>query len=701
MTGSRGQYWQGAWRGVVVAFLWMLAGCGGGDTTTLAPEDDPSQHGDVVAAQNPWSLRQATGDTFTTQLRTALGQDSVQYQNKYLALDAVAEAAPTTAGAAAFSETTVQEIGVDELDVVKSDGVDVYSLDPDSSAGTTRSLLRRHRFDAAAADASLLKIDTLTLPFSKDVRGLGIYLDTERKQLIALAAGDGGGYDRWFTPAAWTQGGTELAFIDVSDPTTMRLLGVQHISAQWVGSRRVGSTLYLVLRNTATVPGLDASWQESVKAENEDVLQALDPKDVLPTIAMDGGTPTALVDPESCLVQPDNGTPSADIVTIAAIDVANAGSRHAARCFLGGTEAFYLSTQSIYLATTRTPYAFSGRFIAYAGKTSTDIHKFALDGLQIAYRGSGNVPGHLGFDPNRKSFRLGEHEGSLRVVTQTEQVFRGWVGLAMADATTASDASTTADAADAAEEESPGHLSILQERSGSLVVVGELPNAARPAPLGKSGEQLYASRFLGMRGYLVTYRLTDPLYVLDLSDPTDPYIAGELHVEGYSDYLFPLTDTLLLGVGKDAVVTENQDTSDGRFAWYQGVKLSLIDLRDPANPKEAARHIIGQRGTNATVLHDHHGIALLRVGQTVRVALPVQVHETPSTWATGAPNDYYDFTRNELHRYDIDLAKPDLQPRVPMQSVVEGMRDTSSDRAQLWNEQVHYYQNGDWSSQPW
>ena len=156
--------------------------------------------------------------------------------------------------------------------------------------------------------------------------------------------------------------------------------------------------------------------------------------------------------------------------------------------------------------------------------------------------------------------------------------------------------------------ESPGRLTILKESAGALAVVGELPNAARPEPLGKPGEQLYASRFIGNRGYLVTYRLTDPLYVLDLSDPADPKVAGELEVDGYSDYLFPLSENLLLGVGKDAI--SDGASGDGRFAWYQGVKVSLIDVSDPARPREAARSIIGRRGTDATVLRDHHGIAL-------------------------------------------------------------------------------------------
>lgn len=129
---------------------------------------------------------------------------------------------------------------------------------------------------------------------------------------------------------------------------------------------------------------------------------------------------------------------------------------------------------------------------------------------------------------------------------------------------------------------------LSRQSAGTLALVGELPNARHPEPLGKPGEQLYATRFVGTRGFLVTYRLTDPLYVLNLADPADPRVAGELQVSGYSDYLFPLTDTLLLGVGKDAV--SDNSAGDGRFAWYQGVKLALIDVSNPAQPREAARH---------------------------------------------------------------------------------------------------------------
>ena len=205
--------------------------------------------------------------------------------------------------------------------------------------------------------------------------------------------------------------------------------------------------------------------------------------------------------------------------------------------------------------------------------------------------------------------------------------------------------------------------------------------------------------FIGARGYLVTYRLTDPLYVLDLSQPSDPKIAGELQVSGYSDYLFPLTENLLLGVGKEAI--SDGTSGDGRFAWYQGVKLSLIDVADPTHPREAARSLVGKRGTDATVLHDHHGIALQTLGGVVRVSLPVSLHDSPPYLATGAASDYFKFTRTELQKFEINLSGQSLVERPPLGSKLAGERSISSDRSLLWNNQVHYYQDGVWRSGVW
>ena len=661
----------------------LLAGCGGGGTA--APAGEPV----------PWRLVAADEARLTTWLREALGPSSPRSFGWGTIAVAVAGAdgAPVPP-AAAFSGTTLQESGVDEADLIKSDGVHVFSLDP-AAPGTpssARTVLRRQRLDHTAP--ALAPVDQLQLPFSPGVSGTGLYLDEERQQLAVLGRTQPawGVYDLWFSPWSWSEGATEVVLAKAPAATALESRRTLRIAAHLIGSRRIGATLYLVLRSPAQVPGFDPSWSAARTASNRTLLESLQAAQALPTISVDGGTPQPLVAPSSCLLQEGNTQRTADIVTIVGIDLA--GDRHAARCFVGGTEAFYMSERSLYLATTRTAYAASGGLPAYAAQASTDIHKFTLEGLDIAYRGSGNVRGHLGFDQNRKSFRLGEHEDVLRVVTQTQEQ---WVGIPMVIAS--STPATTMTTATSATIESPARLTVLQERAGTLAVVGELPNAARPQPLGKPGEQLYASRFIGTRGYLVTYRLVDPLYVLDLSDPADPKLAGELHVEGYSDYLFPVSETLLLGVGKDAVVDGSM--GDGRFAWYQGVKVSLIDVSDPARPREADRAVIGRRGTDATVLHDHHGIALQTLGGTVRASLPVSLHETPWPGTPAGPNAWYQFTRTELQRFEIDVAGQRLAARPALSASAAGERSILQDRSLLWRDQVHWYRDGAWQSAAW
>ncbi len=672
----------GAGLGLVLAAT--LAGCGGGGAGASGPITEPSAL--------PWCLRSATEAGLTAYFRAALGPSSKGYLGSVWATDitAATAAAPAAPGAmtSVFSGTTLQQAGVDEADLIKSDGTHVFSLGQSSASGSTRELLRRQAFNASAADSALLSVDSLKIPFSADVGGTGFYLDAERQQLAAIAESNTGWgiYDAWFAPQSWGQGVTELALIDTANPTAMQLRRTLRMTGKLIGSRRLGSTLYLVLRSYPQVPGLDPLWPAAKTAANQALIDSLESSALLPTLSIDGGAAQPLVQPSSCFTQEKNIVQSADIITLVGIDLASVTHRHAAVCFTGGTEAFYMSDQSLYLATTRSAYTYGGAFPIYAGQTSTDIHKFALNGLDMAYRGSGNVTGHLGFDQNRKSFRMGEHNGALRVITQTAPTWGGWI-----TPMTVSGTSTPI--------ESPGHLTILQETTGTLAVVGELPNAARPAPLGKPGEQLYASRFIGSRGYLVTYRLTDPLYILDLSNPADPKVAGELQVSGYSDYLFPLTDNLLLGVGKDAI--SDGSSGDGRFAWYQGVKLSLIDVSDPAHPREAARSVIGRRGTDATVLRDHHGIALQTSGNSVRVSLPISLHDTPSPGSTGAVNDYFQFTRTELQKFEINLGAQSLSARPALASSLPGERDISNDRSLLWNDQVHYFQNGTWRSAGW
>jgi uncharacterized secreted protein with C-terminal beta-propeller domain len=131
-----------------------------------------------------------------------------------------------------------------------------------------------------------------------------------------------------------------------------------------------------------------------------------------------------------------------------------------------------------------------------------------------------------------------------------------------------------------------------------LNIVGRLEGLA-------PGEQIYSARFMGGRAYLVTFKKVDPLFVIDLTDPTNPRTLGELEIPGYSDYLHPYDETHVIGIGKDAV-------DMGSFAWYQGVKIALFDVSDPENPREISSYVIGDRGTNSYALDDHRAFLFSR-----------------------------------------------------------------------------------------
>ena len=120
----------------------------------------------------------------------------------------------------------------------------------------------------------------------------------------------------------------------------------------------------------------------------------------------------------------------------------------------------------------------------------------------------------------------------------------------------------------AQQRDSESAVTVLREQGGRLAQIGQVGGLGR-------GERIYAARFLGDVGYLVTFRQVDPLYTIDLSNPAAPKVAGELKITGYSAYLHPIGEDLLLGVGQEA-------SEQGRRL---GAQVSLFDVSDPASPK--------------------------------------------------------------------------------------------------------------------
>ncbi len=187
----------------------------------------------------------------------------------------------------------------------------------------------------------------------------------------------------------------------------------------------------------------------------------------------------------------------------------------------------------------------------------TVIHKISVDGLEIEYEGSGEVPGSL-----LNEFSISEYGGNLRIATTTGNLFGSG--------------------------ETLNHLYVLDE---DLEIIGSVEDLAE-------GERIYSARFMGDKAYMVTYRQVDPLYAIDLSDPSDPQVLGYLKIPGFSNYLHPYDENHLIGIGRDA--DENGRT--------RGVKVSLFDVSDSDNIAEVDSYVIESEWSYSTAEYEHKAV---------------------------------------------------------------------------------------------
>ena len=605
----------------------------------------------------------------------------------------------TAAGGRRFTGTNVQEAGVDERDRVKTDGEYLFVLEPrragvfpplgpvpiegpgapaidpavepgpavpdvdpeeDFPVGIDGTSLPAP--DTGPAVLRILALDPDTpdaTPVANIELGLGgrgaggLYLYGEGADRTAVVTSSGGGaYASWGDSVVFLGLDTLVRRIDAGDPANASVGTTLLVEGQTVSSRRIGAHLFLASRFYPDV-GVDP-WSVDAATWEAAVAQAPDGA-LLPRFAIDGGEAEALIDPADCFVapRPENARWYApDVVTLAVIDLETLRPVDT-ECFLGASETLYASPDSVYLATTRWDYgvgpvdetgaavaeedaAVDGDVFWQDPRAETDIHRFRIDDGALDYAGSGSVPGHLGWNAERMPYRLSERDGYLRVATMNDEQ---------------------------GPDASPILLTVLGpggEGDGAgpapLERVAELPNEANPAPIGKPGEQLYASRFLGERGYLVTFRQTDPLYVLDLADPRNPRVSGELEITGYSDWLLPVGEGHVLGIGKGAVPVVD-GFGDGRGALFQGVKLSLFDVSDPAAPREVQSLAVGERGTESPALADPRAITIMpgADGSPTRVAFGIDVYGEPEPGAP-SPETAFGFppwTRSGLHAFEV------------------------------------------------
>jgi len=608
-----------------------------------------------------------------------------------------------------FSTTNLQEAGVDEADTIKSDGSVLYAAVNDlfDIKGAVHTAPNRIRvLGLKQAPYGVTPITDIVFGDALERPLEGMYLISDRKgegapDLLAAVTGSNFYYfeplDFWPSPWPWVGGATDLYLFDVSNPENPVQAHHLSLDGHLLASRRIGESLYLVTRYTPEVEGLiffpSTSEEE---ASNAALLEQFTLAELLPDFRVNGEYLGELVDPDAAFLPPiPGGYFGADLITLSRIDLGDPSVAPASVSIIGQSETVYASTQAFYLATTRYDYGVEFGNIVYPEFISTDIHKFGLvqgapENRKSApgapeYRGSASVQGHLGWDEDNKPFRMGEHDGVLRVVTSADFMW-GASG--------------------------QNRLTLLEESGGPLLKeLSHLPNAQRPETLGKPDERLYGTRFVGNRLFAVTFLFVDPLIIVDLSDSSDPFINGQLVIPGFSDYLHPISEDWLLGVGKDAVVVQNE-IGDGRFAWFQGVKIGLFNVSNPALPSELDSVTIGRRGSESEVLFDHHAFtyvpAIPDKAKPTRFAIPVSVHDALNPGGVSPdPTTYYPWHHTGLYLFEISDAGELLsRGAVIAASYPQSEWDpydpyTGGNRALIVGDGIHYIPKGDVFSAPW
>ena len=450
-----------------------------------------------------------------------------------------------------YSATNIQVAGVDEADIVKTDGEYIYLV-----SGNKTIIVKAYPPEQAQVLSEIELEGTV----------IGIFINGDRLVVFEDETPYYPYYDVRWGPAGeiympYRSPKTYIKVYDVSDRENPRLQRELSADGQYVSSRMVGNYTYVVINEPVY--------------EQDDELN-------LPKI-YSGGNETEILATD--IYYSDVSDYYYMYTTIMAINTQDDDQEPTYETILlGASSNLYVSPDNIYLT-----FPVWGGDVGDSQKSS--IHRIHIEGDEIEYAASGEVPGMV-----LNQFSMDEYGDYFRVATTTY------------------------------EPTSQNNVYVLDM---ALNITGSLEGLA-------PGETIYSARFMGERGYLVTFRQVDPLFVIDLSNPRYPEELGYLKVTGYSDYLHPYDETHIIGIGKET-------TEEGEFAWYQGIKISLFDVSDVRNPEEVDKEIIGHRGTDSPVLWDHKAFLFDKSRNLLVIpVLEAKVDETEypegvPAWAYGEP----------------------------------------------------------------
>ena len=576
---------------LVLPLATACGGGGGGSSSTpppvvVAPPPPPDPTGLWVNSETDGATEGAGLADYTAKL-TRIGM------TRSATGGPVFEAAPvadTSAGGSGFSTTYTLEADVDEYDIVKYNGSTLavapsrsgccFVVEPRIASdalpppqeGQGESEIALYQTDPGSGSATAAGIIAL----EEGQTAEGMYLSESRLQVLLSTAWWGAFGEQFTTSDGWLDEQVSLLNYDLTDVENPVLTNTMTVEGALIASRRAGDEIFVVSRHAPNIEGLVSYPQtEEEVANNEALLAEASDSDILPEVRIDGEIiePLTLdscyrVDPEHPLAEP---APSDSTLTTFLAISAETGEVLRAACTFEPVSGIYMGSSFIALTHVRWDLEERG----------TLVHLMARDSFD--YLGSELIDGDL-YSGGNADFRISESGGVLRLVT-TE-----WTG-------DPEDAFThrlfTLSPSDTAPE-----LDVLG-------VLGDDPQAR----IGKPNEDLYGVRFMDNRAYMVTFERIDPLYVIDLSDPSQPSIVGELEVPGFSDLLHEVSDDLLLGLG----------SSDRFFP-----KLELYNVSDVTSPISQGLVELGEEmdWSYSPAQYNRYAFTYLAGNETDRLTVP-------------------------------------------------------------------------------
>ncbi|MFW6053305.1 MAG: beta-propeller domain-containing protein [Persicimonas sp.] len=582
---------------VVLAAAGLAVGCG--------DEDGSNNNGPGNTGEHEFTLSPAQScDEIRDRIVDSTTEEALRYRYQYAGMEddaaggepSAEEGNDSSESPDDYTETNVQEEGVDEDDIIKTDGDFIYAVHEsellilDSWPAEETSIVSRYDLsqDGTASDNGHLWARSM-------------FLKGDR---VAV-------FSQFYDQTQWTR----ITILDVSDRSAPVLEDVVELEGYFQTGRMTDGEMYLVsqgqFQHTLDVWGIaysadhdlpESDWEDSeaeVQQKVDDarplvrqiVEQELADKtisELMPrrrTFESDGSENTEAMYACDELYLPQQNA-GLGVLHVSHLDMDDPTEITSTGLMAHGWNV-YASTDNLYVAMSSRAWWWGWGWMG-AQDNESHIHKFSLDGddERPVYRASGRVDGWI-----LNQFSMDEHDGYLRVATTDNR----W------------DWNTTT-----GEREVDGgnHVIVLEESGGQFKERGSVRDMA-------PGERIFSTRMMGDKGYVVTFEQVDPLFTLDLSDPHDPQLMGELKVNGFSSYIHPLGDDHLMTIGQDA-------DDQGQVT---GVQLQIFDVSDMTDPQRVHQEVLSTGGWSSwsEAMWDHHAFTYHPEREVL--AFPINIHE--------------------------------------------------------------------------